>query len=124
MALAEQDLAQELARVELELLQLGGDPPDGPTHRRPAWMAKGACRDHPDVEFIPAVGGRPDPRCRPICDRCPVSGECLDFAAANPDLVGVFGRSWFRLVAPSGAGRERWRRISTPLPRPRKRRAA
>lgn len=124
VAISESDLALAVEWAELVVLQMGEDPPAGPTLRRPAWQADAACREHGDLEWVPPLGGKPDRRCGPICQSCPVLEQCGDYAAACPDVVGVWSGRWFRFVAPSGAGRERWRRISTQLPRPKKRGAA
>lgn len=62
-----------------------------------------ACYGKPTSIFFPDLtkrsgripeGGRPDPYAdaRPICDRCPVWEACLEFALANRETDGFWGR--------------------------------
>lgn len=67
-----------------------GVPPS--SARRPAWMADGACIEHPEVEFIPA-DQRPEDKAaaaRAICSRCLCRAECLSYALAD-DVLGIWG---------------------------------
>jgi WhiB family redox-sensing transcriptional regulator len=63
---------------------------------RPAWMARGACRDHPDVDFFPdapARGIAPDEGpALAVCRTCPVVYECREHAEENAEY-GVWGAS-------------------------------
>lgn len=56
---------------------------------RPPWMADGACREHPDLEFVPR--SRPVDRLAVVCAGCLVRQECLDYALERPELVGWWG---------------------------------
>lgn len=59
---------------------------------RPAFMADGACRDHPEVSFFPSRGEQLAPA-KAVCRGCRVRAECLAFALAQPawDDVGIWG---------------------------------
>ncbi len=61
---------------------------------RPAWMARGACRDHPEVDFFPdapARGIAPDVGLAlAVCAGCPVTARCREFAEENGES-GVWG---------------------------------
>lgn len=72
---------------------------------RPAWMSDAACREHPEVEFIPANPSTEEhaDRARAICGRCLCRAECLDYAMADPSLLGVWGGT-------TSAGRRELRR--------------
>lgn len=56
----------------------------------PAWFADALCREHPDIVFVTNL---PKMRSKAIqvCGRCAVREECLDYAMADPNLVGVWG---------------------------------
>ncbi len=57
---------------------------------RPDWQHYGACRGE-DVElFIPNLGGNFN-RARELCRGCTVRLDCLDFALADEDSVGMWG---------------------------------
>jgi WhiB family redox-sensing transcriptional regulator len=58
--------------------------------RRPAWMARAACRGTDVNTFFPAQGDRPD-SAREVCGGCPVQVKCHDYAMADPDLDGCWG---------------------------------
>ena len=59
---------------------------------RPAWMADAACREHPDLPWVPERG--PDqgkiPAMYAICAGCLVRDECYAFAVEG-DETGVWG---------------------------------
>jgi WhiB family redox-sensing transcriptional regulator len=57
---------------------------------RPAWFDQAACRGVALAVFFPGQGRSAMPA-RNICQHCPVSTPCLDYALADPALVGVFG---------------------------------
>ena len=63
-----------------------------PIPRRPAWMADGACIEHPGIEFIPADQRSEDKaaRAKAICSRCLCRAECLAYALADDSLLGVW----------------------------------
>jgi WhiB family redox-sensing transcriptional regulator len=55
--------------------------------RRPAWQARAACRGTgPDAFFVDR--GADTSAVAKLCARCPVAGECLAFALADPNLKG------------------------------------
>lgn len=55
------------------------------------WRARAGCAsvDDPDI-FFPPDGGD-DTRARRICGKCPVQGECLDYALAVDEECGIWG---------------------------------
>lgn len=62
----------------------------------PPWMADGACREHPEVEFVFDENQRSSGRRRlaaavAVCSGCLVRDECRAYAADDPSLVGVWG---------------------------------
>ena len=60
--------------------------------RRPQWHAEAACRGTDPNAFIPARGanGALVARARAICATCPVTEECLAYAMADSDCVGIW----------------------------------
>lgn len=68
-------------------------PPAG--RRDTSWMEHGACKDVDPELFWPDSRG-PDPKgnryraARPVCKRCPVRPECLEWATATRQ-VGFWG---------------------------------
>lgn len=54
------------------------------------WMADGLCRQVDMDMFFPEQGGSTRDAKR-VCLACPVQAECLAYALANPDLLGVWG---------------------------------
>lgn len=68
---------------EITLADLAAPPP--------AWHAQAACRDSGATSlFFISRGGDQLPG-RVLCARCPVRAECLDYALADPSLVGTWG---------------------------------
>jgi WhiB family redox-sensing transcriptional regulator len=57
--------------------------------RAASWAIDGACRDYPEVDFFTDVRAA-IAHAKSICCRCPVRGECLDFAVRH-DEIGVWG---------------------------------
>jgi WhiB family redox-sensing transcriptional regulator len=61
---------------------------------RPPWIARGACRDHPEVDFFPdapARGIAPDEGpALAICAGCPVTYQCREHAEENGES-GLWG---------------------------------
>lgn len=55
---------------------------------RPRWMERGACIDHPEVDFFTKGEGA---EARAICADCPVRMQCLEFALERPEPFGVWG---------------------------------
>ena len=57
-----------------------------------AWRDYAACVGmDPDIFFVPR-GGTNEPA-RRVCARCPVRADCLEFALANNEYLGVWGGS-------------------------------
>jgi WhiB family redox-sensing transcriptional regulator len=63
--------------------------------RRPTWQRYGAWRGVDVETFMPSVGGNFN-RARALCRGCTVSRECLDFALADEDIIGM----WAGTTAP------------------------
>jgi WhiB family redox-sensing transcriptional regulator len=61
--------------------------------RRPWWHARAACRGAGADGFIIGRGANESimARARAICDVCPVTEECLAYALADCDCVGIWG---------------------------------
>ena len=82
-----------LADWELEWLLQPDTPEPIPAAKlfppRPTWMARGACRDRPDVNFFPARGEDARPAMA-LCAECPVAEQCLAYAVRE-GLLGVWG---------------------------------
>jgi hypothetical protein len=70
--------------------------------RRPPWQRYGACHGESIETFVPALGGN-FTKARELCRRCTVRQECLDFAMADENVVGMFGGTTER-GTPSDAG--------------------
>lgn len=58
-------------------------------HGDPAWLARGACRRHPEVVFFSAEG-EAQREAIEVCAVCPVRAICLDYALAGREL-GIWG---------------------------------
>jgi WhiB family redox-sensing transcriptional regulator len=56
---------------------------------RPAWHAQAACRGQGAGEWVKAAGDYTAERA--VCASCPVREECLAYALADKDLVGMWG---------------------------------
>lgn len=55
-----------------------------------AWMDQGKCREiGPDI-FL-SDDAHMARKAKGVCKRCPVVNECLSWAIANPDILGVLG---------------------------------
>jgi WhiB family transcriptional regulator, redox-sensing transcriptional regulator len=57
--------------------------------RRPWWHQRAACRGVGHKAFMARRHERYDGR--ELCGRCPVRRECLEFALADTELVGMWG---------------------------------
>ena len=62
------------------------------------WQDRGRCRDlDPDLFFPPLDGESADQRhareraAKAVCAACPVRDECLSWALANRERLGVWG---------------------------------
>jgi WhiB family redox-sensing transcriptional regulator len=58
---------------------------------RPAWHARAACRGQGTAEWIKATSTGDYTGAKAVCSSCPVRAECLDYALADPSLVGCWG---------------------------------
>ena len=55
----------------------------------PKFTGRGPCRDeHPELFFLP--GDNAIAAAKNVCRRCPVRGECLNWALRNPE-AGIWG---------------------------------
>jgi hypothetical protein len=93
---AEQVEQRDKARAEVGYLMIAGAP-DLPTLadflRRPAWMARAACRGHDQAPFFAERGQTVLQRqAAELCARCPVREECREYALAQGlTLKGYWG---------------------------------
>lgn len=58
------------------------------------WVKEGTCLQerHPTELFFPPKGNVPHiVRAKAICNRCPVKAECLEWALAVPERIGIWG---------------------------------
>ena len=55
-----------------------------------SWMSDGKCRIHPPSVFFPSDGAGVE-RAQAICNRCPVSERCLQYALELRIEHGVWG---------------------------------
>ena len=83
-------------RAEVEWL-ISGDESDpsqwlAELTRRPPWHAEAACRGIGPTVFVIGRGANAAvmSRARAICSTCPVTAECLDYALADIDAVGIW----------------------------------
>jgi len=60
--------------------------------RRPPWHSQAACRGMAPSTFVLGRGANESvmSRARAICDVCPVTEECLAYALADPDAMGIW----------------------------------
>jgi WhiB family transcriptional regulator, redox-sensing transcriptional regulator len=57
-------------------------------------MERAQCRDHDPALFFPAPGPGMVPSmaaAMALCAMCPVAGECLEYALADPEITGIWG---------------------------------
>jgi WhiB family redox-sensing transcriptional regulator len=57
-------------------------------------MDHAACRGQDVSTFVPGnplKGDAPPPRLAEVCARCPVAGDCLQYALENPEVQGCWG---------------------------------
>ncbi len=86
------DIDAEAAADYWRLLHAGHEPPtlaERLEERRPRWMRYGACRGHGTVVFFPSRTATATARA--ICTTCFVRPNCLEYALADRDLVGIWG---------------------------------
>jgi WhiB family redox-sensing transcriptional regulator len=56
----------------------------------PDWQRYGACRGENIETFVPSVGGN-FTKAAELCRACTVCQQCLDFAMADDDVIGLWG---------------------------------
>lgn len=54
------------------------------------WRDRAACKLEPPETFFPEVG-RSTKRARELCEACPVTQECFDFAVRTKPIIGIWG---------------------------------
>jgi WhiB family redox-sensing transcriptional regulator len=79
----------------------------------PEWHARAACRDHPEINWIPDRGQQKTElqAAKAVCDQCPVRDQCADWVNRHNDshLLGIWaGTTW--------ASRQKTRRNQPPPP--------
>jgi hypothetical protein len=85
---------------------------------RELWMADAACRDHPEVEFVPRASEagtrlnlvrnktlKSNNIARRICADCPVQCQCARYALKLPDVVGVWAGVFLQATYRNGRRR-------------------
>ena len=55
-----------------------------------AWMERAQCRGEDRALFFPSLGRDPV-KAKVLCSICPVRQECLDYAVADAEIVGIWG---------------------------------
>jgi WhiB family redox-sensing transcriptional regulator len=61
---------------------------------RPAWQRRAACRGEGTAHFVVGRGAHGGyVRAKALCDTCPVSAECLQYALDDVDLVGYWANT-------------------------------
>jgi len=58
---------------------------------RPSWMADAACRGEGHGKYVIDVRHAPAEAVLATCAECAVRADCLAYAMAQPDAVGVWG---------------------------------
>jgi hypothetical protein len=57
----------------------------------PNWHADAACREHPEIAWVPVSSQENVSAARAVCGECLVAGECLELALAqHSNLEGVW----------------------------------
>jgi len=88
MALAAPDV--DLFDYFRAMMLEGEIPALGDFTERPEWQPFGACwGTGPEVFFL-SLGKNSAPA-KALCRRCAVAEECLAYALADPELVGIWG---------------------------------
>jgi WhiB family redox-sensing transcriptional regulator len=57
---------------------------------RPAWMARAQCHGEDRSLFFPSVGTNAA-KAKALCAICPVRQPCLDYAATDCEIAGIWG---------------------------------
>ncbi|WP_156628624.1 WhiB family transcriptional regulator [Mycobacterium sp. 1274756.6] len=63
---------------------------DGGTATREEWQDQALCAQTDPEAFFPEKGGSTR-EAKKICQRCPVRGECLEYALAHDERFGIWG---------------------------------
>jgi WhiB family redox-sensing transcriptional regulator len=71
----------------------GRDPyePAGIDEGDTSWMERGACRSAGPQLFFPTRGSNGGNQAKTICQACPVTDECLDYALRTGQRYGIWG---------------------------------
>lgn len=71
---------------------MSGDPTllEALGYHRPPWQRDALCIEFPNLPWHPERGQSVDPALQ-VCGRCAVRPECLEWALADPQLLGVLG---------------------------------
>ena len=59
-------------------------------YHRPEWQKDAGCKEAPTVNFHPGKGKPVEPALR-VCGVCLCRTDCLEWALADPTLLGVLG---------------------------------
>jgi WhiB family redox-sensing transcriptional regulator len=57
---------------------------------RPSWQSRAACRGDGTARFFPPAGAADMLEARRVCNSCPVTDECLQYALNDPGLKGIW----------------------------------
>jgi WhiB family redox-sensing transcriptional regulator len=55
------------------------------------WAERGACIDHPELDWYRLDGGHADAKAKAICATCPVQTQCLQHACTAGEVFGIWG---------------------------------
>jgi len=106
--------AEEATRSYVLALMEHGSPGPADLLRvmlaRPTWQRRAACRGDGVGAYFPTRGASDLDLARAVCAGCEVRSDCLDYALADPSVLGVWGGT-------SERERQRLRRDATD-PRP------
>jgi WhiB family transcriptional regulator, redox-sensing transcriptional regulator len=57
----------------------------------PSWRGDAACREHPEIEWVPVSSRENVTAARAVCGECLVADQCLEWALAQDNnLEGVW----------------------------------
>lgn len=83
-------MSQEKAWLQTGV-RMGGRPRSGPVLTLPpGWVSEALCAQTAPDAFFPERG-EATATAKRICNSCPVTRECLDWALANRERFGVWG---------------------------------
>ena len=82
----DKDAVTESQRTELSLLDFAVEQDEAEL----SWQERALCAQTDPEAFFPEKGGSTRDAKR-VCEACPVSGKCLDYAMANDEKFGIWG---------------------------------